>query len=80
MQEFPATILTRDPTALKETARKAPVTITEDKRPRFVMMSYENYLELSAAKPDQRQVLATRKMPEAFRELALQALGQPYEE
>ncbi len=36
---------------LKVTARKAPVTITEYNRPRFVMMSYEIYLALTGSPP-----------------------------
>ena len=77
MQEFPAATLTRDPTALKEAARKAPVAITEYKRPRFVLMSYEKFLALTAADP--RRSLSTADMPADLRALALEALDQPYD-
>ncbi len=79
MQQFPAATLTRDPTALKEAARKGPVAITEYKRPRFVLMSYDNYIELTAKHADPRRSLRTSAMPEDLRALALEALDQPYE-
>lgn len=79
MQEFPAATLTRDPTALKEAARKGPVTITEHKKPRFVIMSYEAYLKMSGQKIDPRRVFATQDMPADIKALALEALDQPYD-
>lgn len=80
MQQFPAATLTRDPLALKEAARKAPVTITEYNRPRFVMMSYENYLALTGSPPDPRLSLRVSDMPEQLRDLAQAALDQPYDD
>lgn len=79
MQEFPAATLTRDPTALKEAARKRPVAITEYRRPRFVLMSYETYLALTKTVADPRRSLRSKAMPEELKELAIEALDQPYE-
>lgn len=79
MKQFPAATLTRDPTSLKEAARKEPVAITEYSRPKFVLMSYDEYVALSARASDPRRSLATRDMPEGLRALALEALDQPYE-
>jgi prevent-host-death family protein len=79
MQEFPAATLTRDPTALKEAARKRPVAITEYKRPRFVLMSYEDYLALSAKAADPRRSMRIDAMPDDLKALAIEALDQPYE-
>ncbi len=79
MQQFPAATLTRDPLVLKDAARKAPVAITEYKRPRFVLMSYEKYLALSAREPDPRRAGRTDAMPEDLKTLALEALDQPWE-
>jgi prevent-host-death family protein len=79
MKHFPAATLTRDPTALKEAARKAPVTITEYNRPRFVLMSYDDYLALTKRTADPRRSLRTDAMPETLQALALEALDQPYE-
>lgn len=79
MQHFPAATLTRDPVALKEAARKGPVAITEYSRPRFVMMSYENYLALTGTQADPRRSLRAAEMPRELRDLALEALDQPYE-
>jgi prevent-host-death family protein len=79
MQEFPAATLTRDPISLKEAARKHPVAITEHKRPRFVLMSYEAYLSLTASRNDPRLALRTSEMPEDLKALMLEALDQPYE-
>ncbi len=80
MKEFPAATLTRDPTALKEAARKAPVAITEYRRPKFVMMSFEAYEALIAGHGDPRRSLMTSNMPNDLRTLALEALDQPYED
>ncbi len=79
MEEFPAATLTRDPTTLKEAARKGPVTITEHKKPRFVLMSYEAYLQLTNEKLNPRRSLETGSMPDDLKSLALEALDQPYE-
>jgi PHD/YefM family antitoxin component YafN of YafNO toxin-antitoxin module len=79
MQQFPAATLTRDPTALKEAARKNPVAITEYKRPRFVLMAHDEYLALTARAADPRRRLRTDAMPENLKALALEALDQPWE-
>ena len=79
MKEFPAATLTRDPTALKEAARKEPVAITEYRRPRFVMMSFEAYEALIAGRADPRRSLRTDALPDDLAALALEALDQPYE-
>ena len=79
MQEFPATALTRDPATLKDAARKRPVAITEHKRPRFVLMSYEQYEKLTQTPIDPRRVFKTDEMPDDLRALALEALDAPYE-
>lgn len=80
MQAFPAATLTRDPIALKEAARKNPVTITEHKRPRFVLMSYDAYLSLSQKAADPRRSFRTAELPKDLKALALEALDQPYED
>jgi PHD/YefM family antitoxin component YafN of YafNO toxin-antitoxin module len=79
MQEFPAATLTRDPTSLKEEARKRPVAITEYKRRRFVLMSYDQYLALEARAADPRRSFKAAEAPDDVRALALEALDQPYE-
>ncbi len=75
MQQFPAVTLTRDPTALKEPARKSPVAITEYKRPRFVLMTYDKYLALTARVADLRRSLRAEAMPDDLKALAREALG-----
>lgn len=79
MKQFPAATLTRDPTSLKEAARKGPVAITEYSRPKFVLMSYDDYVALSSRAADPRRSFATGEMPDDIRKLALEALGQPYD-
>lgn len=79
MQKFPAATLTRDPVALKEAARKGPVAITEYRRPRFVLMSYDAYLEIIAKAADPRRSLRMAAMPKNIKALALEALDQPYD-
>ncbi|MGD0635622.1 MAG: type II toxin-antitoxin system prevent-host-death family antitoxin [Beijerinckiaceae bacterium] len=79
LQEFPAASMTRDPVAIKEAARKGPVAITEHKRPRFVLMSYADYLALTAKTTDPRRSLKTNAIPDDLKALALEALNQPYE-
>jgi PHD/YefM family antitoxin component YafN of YafNO toxin-antitoxin module len=79
MKAFPAATLTRDPIALKEAARKSPVAITEYKRPRFVLMTYDKYLALTARAADPRRSLRTEAMPENLKALAREALDQPCE-
>ena len=79
MQEFPAAALSRDPVALKEAARKHPVMITEYRRPRFVLMSYDDYAALTAKAENPRRALRTGAMPDDLKALMLEALDQPYE-
>lgn len=79
MKRFPAATLTRDPTSLKEAARKEPVAITEYSRPKFVLMSYEDFIALNARATDPRRTFASGEMPEDIRALALEALERPYD-
>lgn len=79
MQEFPATTLTRDPSSLKEAARKRPVAITEHNRPRFVLMSFEQYEKLTRRPKDPRRAIRTAETPEDLRALMLEALTKPHE-
>lgn len=79
MRQFPAAALTRNPIALKAAARKSPVAITEYKRPCFVLMSYDAYLELTAIPADPRRSVRARAMPDDMKALALEALDQPYD-
>jgi PHD/YefM family antitoxin component YafN of YafNO toxin-antitoxin module len=79
VKHFPAAAFTRDPTAIKEAARKGPVAITEYRKPRFVVMSFEAWQALEARAKDPRRALRADRMPAKLRKLALEALDRPYE-
>ena len=81
MIQFPATALTRDPASLKEAARRGPVAITEHKRLRFVLMSYEAYEAMASSRElaDPRHSYATAETPDELRALIMEGLDLPYE-
>jgi PHD/YefM family antitoxin component YafN of YafNO toxin-antitoxin module len=78
MQEFAASILTRDPTALKEAARREPVAITEYNRPRFVLMSHEAYVALTAKPPEAASAGRFPVVAEGVKIIMLESPDEPY--
>lgn len=57
MQEFKFSDLARNSTDVRYAAARGPVTITERNKPRFVMMSYEEFQALQTRAKDPRRVL-----------------------
>lgn len=68
MQTFAAGDLTRQTGDLFEAATIAPVAITKHRKPRFVVMSYARYSEITGSKDPQRAV-AVNDMPEYLGEM-----------
>ena len=79
MREFPSAALTRDPVSLKDAAREGPVAITEHRRPRFVLMTYDAYVDLTTTRADPRRAIRVEETPEDLKALLLEALEAPYE-
>ncbi|CAN7615280.1 type II toxin-antitoxin system prevent-host-death family antitoxin [Phenylobacterium sp. LjRoot219] len=57
MQEFKFSDLARNSTDVRHAAARAPITITERNKPRFVMMTYEAFEALRSRTQDPRRVL-----------------------
>ena len=78
MLEFPTVTLANDLPALKKAAARQPVALTEKQRPRFVLMSYEDYIALTKNAADPRRSLRFDAMPDDVQHVVLEALDQPY--
>lgn len=73
MVTFPSTDWTRKSGDIFEAARRGPVTITQHKRPAFVVLAYDDYQRLIA--PETRRHYAIENVPDVVFEKAQAALG-----
>ena len=64
MREFSTADLNKQVGEVTNAAMKAPVTITRHNKPRFVMMSYEHYLEFKQRCDPRRAFGAGETPPE----------------
>lgn len=74
MATFPSTDWTRKSGDIFEAARRGPVTITQHKRPAFVVLTYDEYQRLIA--PESRRHFTIENVPDAVFEKAQAALGR----
>jgi prevent-host-death family protein len=73
MDQFPASALTRQTSDLLDAATKRPVAITKHSKPRFVIMSYDDYNRM--ASPGRTQLsVSTTDIPEPYGALLDQGL------
>jgi prevent-host-death family protein len=64
LRQFTTADLNKQVGAITDAALREPVVITHHRRPRFVLMSIDDYRKLSAARPDDpRQSFTLDSMP-----------------
>lgn len=78
MREFTTVDLNKQVGEVTDAARKEPVIITRHRRPRFVLMSFEQYEQMTKG-DDPRRSFTLDTMPDDIRE-GLLALADSYEE
>ena len=71
-QIFPAADLARNTGDILDAASRSPVTITKHRKPRFVVMSYEQYTAMLRQDRPQAHTLAS--MPADLKAAMVQAL------
>lgn len=74
MKTYALSELARNTAAVRHDAARAPVTITDRKKPRFVLMAIEDFEKLTARGQDTRKVLNVQEMPAGDAELLLAGL------
>jgi prevent-host-death family protein len=63
MREFTTVELLRDLKTVTHAAARAPVTITQHRKPRFVLMAVEDFEQLKTANPDPRKAWQVEETP-----------------
>lgn len=63
MREFSTVELLRDLKTVTHAAARAPVTITQHRKPRFVLMAIEDYERLRMTHPDPRKAYRADETP-----------------
>ena len=63
MKSYPVTELARNSTEIRHDATRAPVTITERNKPRFVLMAIEDYRALTKRAEDPRRAYRLEDIP-----------------
>ena len=77
MRAFSTVELLRDLKTVTHAATRAPVTITQHRKPRFVMMAIEDYEKLQqGGNPDPRRAYRTSETPPELKELLLAELDR----
>ena len=81
MESFASAELTRSPREVTLAAERGPVTITQHRKPRYVLMTVAHYEQLCTRAEDPRRVYRTSDIPENIRQELIDALeGQIIEE
>ena len=76
MRSFSTVDLLRDLKTVTHAAARAPVTITQHRKPRFVMMAVEDYEKLRNPHPDPRRAYRTSETPSELKALLLEKLDE----
>jgi prevent-host-death family protein len=76
MRAFSTVELLRDLKTVTHAATRAPITITQHRKPRFVMMAIEDYEKLRNPHPDPRRAYFTSETPPELKELLLAELDR----
>ena len=80
MREFSTVDLLRDLKTVAHAAARAPVAITQHRKPRFVLMAIEDYERLKANHPDPRQAYRTEETPAELAEILIAGLDRIVED
>lgn len=78
MRSFTTADLNKRVGSVTGAAMREPVVITHHRKPRFVLMSVENYEQLAQLSPDRRQSFTLETIPDDLR-AGLLALADSYE-
>ena len=76
MRQFSTVELLRDLKTVTHAAARAPIAITQHRKPRFVLMAMEDYERLQNANPDPRRAFRTRETPADLKALLLEGLDR----
>ena len=76
MREFSTVELLRDLKSVTHAAARAPVAITQHRKPRFVLMAIEDFERLRAARADPRRALRIEETPEPLADAMIRALDR----
>ena len=76
MREFSSVELLRDIKTVTMAADRHPVTITQHRKPRYVLMTHDEYQKLAKSHPDPRRVFGPGETPEELAELILPELDR----
>ena len=76
MREFSTVELTRRVGDVTDAAIKAPVAITQHSKPKFVLMSMEDYKALSAREADPRRAYSIETLPDDWADMFLAGLEE----
>lgn len=80
MQQFSSVELLRDIKTVTMAADRQPVTITQHRKPRYVLMTYDEYQTMSKARADPRRVFGPGETPAELADMILPELGRLIEE
>jgi prevent-host-death family protein len=75
MKSYPVTELARNSTEIRHDATRAPVTITERNKPRFVLMAIEDYEALTKRAEDPRRAFLLKDITAEDRALLERGLA-----
>ncbi|WP_413993378.1 type II toxin-antitoxin system Phd/YefM family antitoxin [Labrys okinawensis] len=76
MREFSLAELSRHSGDVTSVANREPVTLTHHRKPRYVLMSIEDYKKLAASAAQTRRVFTVENTPEEVAEWLLPALDR----
>ena len=74
MRSFSTVDLLRDLKTVTHAASRSPVTITQHRKPRFVMMAIEDFEKLQNPYPDPRKVYRVEETPPELAKLISEGL------
>jgi hypothetical protein len=80
MQQFSSVDLLRDIKTVTMAADRQPVTITQHRKPRYVLMTFDEYQTMTKARTDPRRVFGPGETPAELAEMILPELDKLIEE
>jgi PHD/YefM family antitoxin component YafN of YafNO toxin-antitoxin module len=76
MRSFSTVDLLRDLKTVTHAASRAPISITQHRKPRFVLMAIEDYEKMRNPHPDPRRAYRTSETPPELKALLLGELDR----
>lgn len=76
MRQFSTVDLLRDLKTVTHAAARAPIAITQHRKPRFVLMAIEDFERLQNANPDPRRAFRTSETPPELKDILLEGLDR----